>query len=336
MINRAVTLLLLGFGFLSAIPQVRVLSDLGSSITVEYMLDDYTIEPVEVNGEQCVRVTMPGIPTYLDRGYPELPMINRSIIIPDDGQMDFRIIDIEYETKAVGKVAPSKGNLYRNIDPATVAYEFGKIYQEDRFWPEPVIELSLPFILRDYRGLSIRFNTFAYNAMRQELKVVRRVVVEVFKAGAGGQNVLTLPRESLTREFINTYETVFMNFSSARYDSVSERAGRMVIICGDAFMSNMQSFKTWKRQKGINTKLVPISTIGKNGTSTKNFIQNEYNAGGLVWVLLVGDGNEVVPAVGTLGAANGADADPVYAYTAGRVFFLGIFVSRFRLRRGGA
>jgi hypothetical protein len=336
MMNRVVTLLLIGFGLLSALPQVRVLADLGSSVTVEFVLDDYKLEPVEVNGQQCVQVVVPGVPTYLDRGYPQLPMINRSIIIPDDGQMSFRIIDIEYETRIVGRVAPSKGNLYRNIDPASVAYEFGKIYQEDRFWPEPVIELSEPFILRDYRGLSIRFNAFAYNALRQELKVAKRVVIEVFKAASGGKNVLTVPRRSLTREFIDTYETVFMNFVSARYDSISERAGRMVIICADAFMSNMQAFKTWKRQKGIDTKLVPVSSIGNNATSIKNFIQNEYNAGNLVWVLLVGDGNEVVPAVGTVGSANGADADPVYAYTSGGDYYPDIFVSRFSSRGGTA
>ncbi|MCK4575043.1 hypothetical protein KAU34_01405, partial [candidate division WOR-3 bacterium] len=66
----------------------------------------------------------------------------------------------------------------------------------------------------------------------------------------------------------------------------------------------------------------------------KSFIQSEYDAGDLVWVLLVGDGNEVVPATGNMGGAAGKDADPVYAYTSGGAsdYYPDIFISRFSSR----
>ncbi|GAI39075.1 unnamed protein product, partial [marine sediment metagenome] len=164
----------------------------------------------------------------------------------------------------------------------------------------------------------------------------KRLVVEIYEMSKGGANIITKKKNSITREFANIYENIFLNFNQARYDSISEQAGRMVIICADAYMSNMQDFKEWKRMKGIETKMVPISAIGNTEPNIKAFIQDEYNAGDLVWVLLVGDGNEVVPATGTSGSASGADADPVYAYTAGGDYYPDIFVSRFSSRSGNS
>jgi len=313
-------------------PEVKVISDRGSSITVEFKITDYDIEPISVEGKTCFRVILPGCPTYLEKGYPELPVINKSIIIPDDGLMSYRILAIEEETREIGLIIPSKGNLYRNVNPDEVPYTFGKIYDLNTIWPGEIVQLSEPFILRDYRGLSIRFNPFRYNPKTGELKVIKKLVVEVYEAGKGGINVLDKPRGAITREFLDIYETVFINFNETRYDSITERAGRMLIITADAYINNMQSFKTWKRQKGIQTKMVRISTIGNTPTNIKNYIQQEYNAGGLVWVLLVGDGNEVVPGVGTIGSAQGADADPVYAYTAGSDYYPDIFIARFSSR----
>ena len=317
-------------------PGITVLQDNGASVILEFTLGDYELEPVAVDGRECARVVLPGQVTFLAPGMPELPTVARNIIVPDDGEMAFRVIDVEYETRAVATVVPSKGNLYRNVDPSTVPYTFAKFYGEDRWWPVPSVELYEPFIMRDYRGVTVRYNPFQYNPVRGELRVCRRLVVEVYRAASGGVNVLAQPRRVVTREFANLYESVFLNFGAVRYDSVSERAGRMVVISADAYLANMVPFVEWKRRKGIETKLVAVSSVGNNQTAIKNFIQAEYNAGDLVWVLLVGDGNEVVPALGTSGAATGQDADPVYAYTAGADYYADIFVSRFSSRSGNA
>ena len=317
-------------------PAIKVIQDNGSSITIEFELQGYEIERIDVNGITCSRIKLPGQVTFLEKGLPELPTIARNIIIPDDALMDYRIVDVDYEIKTVETIVPSKGSFSRNIDPNTIPYTFDKFYQTDSWWPKNTIEIYEPFILRDYRGLTVRFNPFQYNPAKNELKIVKRLVVEIYEMSKGGANIITKKKDSITREFANIYENIFLNFNQARYDSISEQAGRMVIICADAYMSNMQDFKEWKRMKGIETKMVPISSIGNTEPNIKTYIQNEYDAGDLVWVLLVGDGNEVVPATGTVGWAAGEDADPVYAYTAGSDYYPDIFISRFSSRSGNS
>ncbi len=311
-------------------------TDLGSRIIVSFQLNVYDIGDVSINNMTCSRISIPGQVTFLEEGFPELPTIARNIIIPDDALMDYRILDVEYETQKVSPIVPSKGNLSRNIDPDDIPYTFSAVYETDAWWPTHTIEIYEPFILRDYRGMSVRFNPFQYNPTTDELRIARRVVVELYAKAQGGANVITSKKQSVTREFASIYDEIFLNFGETRYDSLSERAGRMVIITADAYINNLDDFKEWKRMKGIETKVVPISSIGNNTTAIANFIQNEYDAGDLVWVLLVGDGNEVIPGVGTIGTAYGKDADPVYAYTAGSDYYPDIFISRFSSRSGNA
>ena len=76
-------------------------------------------------------------------------------------------------------VAPSKGNLYRNVDPATVPYEFGGAYSADAFFPKKVAELRTPFVYRDFRGQTVDFHPVQYNAVTGVLRVYTSVEVRV-------------------------------------------------------------------------------------------------------------------------------------------------------------
>ncbi|UCG30048.1 MAG: hypothetical protein JSV53_11210, partial [candidate division WOR-3 bacterium] len=338
---RVLTLIVLGalsssYAASAALPEITVLQDRPSSTTIEFELQGYEIESVDADGIPCWRITLPGQVTFLEKGFPELPTIARNIIIPDDAVMSARIIDIEYETREVGTILPSKGSISRSVDPNTIPYTFDNVYETDRWWPTNTIELNEPFILRDYRGITIRFNPFQYNPAKGELKIITRVVVEVYETGKGGKNIITKKRDTINREFVNIYESIFLNFSEARYDSISEQAGRMLIITADAYNANMQPFIDWKMRKGIYTKMLNVSSIGNNETAIKNRIQAEYDSTDLVWVLFVGDGNEVVPGTGTVGWAAGEDADPVYAYTDGSDYYPDLFISRFSSRSGNA
>ncbi|MEO0092413.1 MAG: C25 family cysteine peptidase, partial [candidate division WOR-3 bacterium] len=317
--------------FNSFVPTARVLQDNDFSTTIEFNLPDYSLEHVWVDGKLYDRVVLPGAVTYLDKGYPELPRLYRSIIIDDIGEYGYRIVDARYETFKVNPILPSKGNLTRDINPDLVPYEFSSFYSEDKWFPENLIDISEPFIIRDYRGLTLHFNPFQYNPQRGELRVCQNIVVEVFKTGTQGKNIKIRSQNSIkvTREFQEIYENFFLNFSSTRYDSVLERAGRMVIIAANQYYNNMLPFVRWKRMKGIPTKLVryPQET-GSGYQAIKNFLQSEYNLGGLVWILIVGDAGDVPPSP-TVGISVNDISDPVYTYLEGNDYYPDAFVSRF-------
>ena len=336
--SRVIILLLLLCGTASAVwapvsavvpsaGQVAVLQDGGSSTTLSFDFPGYDQEEVDADGTRCVRVSVPGMAPTLVKGEPELPIWTESMIIPDQGVVSLRVVESQWEEIPSLPVLPSKGNLYRTIDPATVPYEFGSAYAAGRWVPDAEVQLSEPFILRDYRGVTIRVHPVQYNGERGMLRVLRRMVVEVRTEGTGGTNVIVRRATGTAREFQRMYEGIFVNLRD-RSHPMNEHAGRMLIIAGDAYYDGMAEFVTWKREKGIETKLVRYSEIGGSGsTAVKTYIQNEYNTLGVVFVLLVGD-LEHIPSP----TYAGGEADPTYALLAGSDVYPDAFVSRFSVQ----
>ena len=69
----------------------------------------------------------------------------------------YNIVEQKYESYSM-KVAPSKGLLMRGDDQEGVEYTFGQIYKEDKFYPENMLEVGEPYLIRDLRGVRINFS----------------------------------------------------------------------------------------------------------------------------------------------------------------------------------
>ncbi|OYD17005.1 hypothetical protein CH333_02180, partial [candidate division WOR-3 bacterium JGI_Cruoil_03_44_89] len=309
---------------------VDVLQDRGDLVRLQFTLPEYRIDNVSIEGGEYSMVTLPGVVTFLERGYPELPRFSRSLVIPDAGTPALKIIDVEYEVVKINPVLPSKGNLPRTVDPDTIPYEFSDFYATDNWFPEEFVVLHTPFIMRDVRGVTVQVNPFLYNPGQGVLKILKRAVIEVSVSGYIGENVKVRKADGKwSREFSDIYKDMFINFKGTRYDTLEEMAGKMLIISKDSYCDAMQTLVEWKKMKGIPVELVPKSEAGANANQIKNFIQTEYDTSNLVWILLVGDAADVPPAVGMHGSASGNAADPVYTYLEGDDYYPDAFISRF-------
>ena len=61
----------------------------------------------------------------LNLGEPELIKFTSNIQLPKTGISDFKIIDSKYSVIDSINIIPSKGNLYRNIDPDLIPFNKG-------------------------------------------------------------------------------------------------------------------------------------------------------------------------------------------------------------------
>ncbi len=320
-------------------PEITILEDGPEGTTIDFQIPGYYLDTLYIEGEPYSVVSLPKRINYLNEGWPALPKLTESIIIPDDARMDYQILQTEYEGREVLPVVPSKGNLPRSVNPDTIPYTFGDFYQTDTWWPEELVGLSQPFILRDFRGITLQFNPFQHNAVQESLRVCKHLVVKVYPDGPGEVNVKTRPRNSISKEFSDIYANFFLNFSDAEWDTIAE-AGRMLIIAADDFYNNMLPLVDWKMRKGIETELVRCSDVGLTREAIKAYIQAKYDTEGLTFVLLVGDGDpEDVPITSVPYDTGTADvfpppdtnvvADPVYTYLEGDDWYPDAFISRF-------
>jgi len=306
---------------------VRVVDSNSEATVLEYELGSFSREPVEIDGETFYTIDLAGESPIMEKGSPELPNICRSIVIPDDAEMAVRVVSSHYVEFPGIPVAPSKGILTRDIDPATVAYSFGSAYASDEWYPSGLAYVREPYIMRDIRGLVVVVNPFQYNPATQTLRVYDRVTVEVTEIGPGRVNVLTHRPATMNTEFRKIYERHFLNFDEgtrSRYPSVEE-AGNMLVICYDdaGFLAAMQPLVDWKNQMGVPCEMVTVTDAGGTANGIDSYITQYYNDNDLTYVLLVGDADEVP----TLTAAGGA-SDPSYSTITGDAY-PDLFVGRF-------
>ncbi|MFA6949819.1 MAG: C25 family cysteine peptidase [Lentimicrobiaceae bacterium] len=304
----------------------------GSVITFE--LGGYNINPVQTPRGEAFTISIDGATPILEEGMPDLPKITRSLIIPDHANMEATVISSKYIDYPFMDVAPSKGNLTRNINPDDVPYTYGAAYETDEFYPKQIASLREPYILRDYRGQTVVVNPFAYNPVTKTLRVYYQITVEVKANGISSQNVLT-PKQgdrAVSIDFKQIYDKHFLNSdNSSRYTPLEEQ-GKMLIISYGDFMDEMQPFVDWKRTIGIPVEIVDVSTIGANSTAIKNYVAQYYNDNGLTYLLLVGDQAQI-PTV-TSGSNLGGPSDHAYAYISGDDHYPEIFVGRFSAETG--
>ncbi|MDP8221093.1 MAG: C25 family cysteine peptidase [Candidatus Stygibacter frigidus] len=303
---------------------ITVIDETAGNTVLEYNCGSFKTGDVTIDGEIWNQVILAGESVWQQVGAPGLPQLKREVIIPGNSAMAVEVIASEYIDMKM-KVAPSKGILSREIDPADIDYIFGETYSEDEYFPQMLTSLGNPYIFRDYRGVSVKINPFQYNGVTGNLRVYTHLELRVVASGSSNENIKSEEPSAINHEFAKLYERHFINYGSDRYNVIEEQAGRMVIISYGDFIDEMQPFVDWKNQKGIATTIVDVNTIGNNSTSIQNFISSEYDADdGLVWVLLVGDNAQVASKL-----YSGAGGDPQYSYLEGNDNYSEIFIGRF-------
>jgi len=306
---------------------VEIIESTPERTIIEYALGSFTRDRVIIDGEAYDTVSLGGESKTLERGFPALPDVSRSIIIPDDAEMSVRVVSSHHVDLDGFRVAPSKGKILRNVDPRTVAYAFDPIYESGDWYPSQLAAGREPYIMRDHRGMVVVVSPFQHNPASRTLRVYDRLTVEVAPAGPGRANVLERRTERpVNTEFRKIYERHFLNFEQAsrvRYTSVDEIGDMLVIAHGD-FMTAMQPLVEWKNQMGVACEMVSVADAGGSSGAIQTYIQNYYDTHGLTYVLLVGDGAEVPTPY-----AAGGSSDPTYSLVAGGDSYPDIFVGRF-------
>lgn len=303
----------------------------GSNNVLSYTMNGFEAQELFIDGEVHYSFTIPQEAVSSEKGYPELPMIARSIIIPDDQMMEITVTNTDYIEYTSVSIPPSKGYLCRteHPNPSLIPYEFGDVYNVDSFYPENIASLREPYILRDFRGQVVEIYPFQYNPVRNLLRVHTEITVEIKPVGVGDINIFhrTEPITTIQRDFARIYERQFVNYDDViqglRYDPVEEE-GNMLVISPPVFAELMDPLVDWKNNRGLPTELVTTDETGTTTASISNYIEDYYHDEGLTYVLLVGNEDYIPTPI----AFNHA-SDPSYSFIVGSDLYPDIFVGRF-------
>lgn len=304
-------------------PQVMQ-SDITSS-TVKLTLNGFYLNEVSTSKGTAYVLSSPGSSPMLKEGAPDLPLFSASVVIPDQGQMTMQVINSHFVEYPNVELAPSKGNVKRDVDIVDVPYRYGKEYQVDAFYPSAISGSRTPHIFRDYRGQTILFQPFQYNPITKVLRVYTEMTVKLtHDATRIGSNELVRahPLTQLDANFASLYKGHFGNFPSVQYVPLTE-TGKMLVICPSGWQSIIQPLVDWKIRKGIEVEVVDVLTAGGSAVAIQAFIAGKFNSTGIAYVLLVGDAPQL-PCL----YAQGGPSDPSMGYVLGSDSYPEVMVGR--------
>lgn len=296
---------------------------------ISVQIPGFNLIPLQTPRGEAFSIQVDGTTPLLEKGMPDLPKVTTSLLIPDQANMEIRIVSSSYVDYPFMEIAPSKGNFTRDIDPATVAYTYSSIYSRDAFFPESQAWLRQPYIFRDYRGQALVINPFVYNAVTKTLRVYYQMELEVYANGISTTNVRSASTASegiIDADFSKVYSRHFLNYNNGSRYTPLEEQGNMLIISHGPFMDAMEDFVAWKKTIGVPVEMVDVSAIGVNSAAIKAFVADYYATNGLTFLLLVGDHAQVP----TITSGNlGGPSDPAYGYLEGNDHYAEVFVGRF-------
>lgn len=307
---------------------VEVLSSDATTTRLKFSVDGFQSKTVQTpNGPALVIYLENGTP-LLKAGAPDLPKLTASIVIDDVKNTIVSVESFSFTDYDNVEVAPSKGNLYRNVDPATVPYTYGDLYQQDAFFPADLVNAREPFIFRDFRGQTIVVHPVQYNPVAKKLRVYEELVIKVKTLDGVGLNPLYRSQASIAvnPDFQQLYKNRFLNLNQVedRYEQLSE-LGNMLVVSHGEYLPTLEPLIEWKKQKGIPVEVVDMATIGSSAADLQAFVADYYATNGLTYLLLVGD-EHTVP---TLQTSSNNACDMCYGYQLGDDHYAELFVGRF-------
>ncbi len=173
--------ILLSFSFnYYSINDVKLIKEENNTISLSLDFDDYQLKSIGLidGNEHFIIAADNTVPSLVDEA-PNLPSITASIQLFEQGATHINITEALYTDYQNIEIAPSKGNLYRNIDPASLPYIKGAVYNNNAFYPKNIAFLRDPFVFRSVRGQVVKFTPFQYNPVTKVLRVYHKIEVEV-------------------------------------------------------------------------------------------------------------------------------------------------------------
>lgn len=236
-------------------PEIEVTAHSQFNTLIEMNLPGIHVSEQIINERKYSFIEIPGEYTFLsDVGKPGLPTMEKWIAVPDNKNVELKIISYTCDTLKAYIPAPFQDRF--RFKEFMIDEDF---YEQDMNYPPEIAMMSTPGILRDYRFVILTFQPVVYNPAKEEIYVYHNIFVELNYSGISTTNVLERTRPYTSYAFEPIYKHLFINYDFIRSDSVAR--GTYLIITADALNATIQPLADWRNREGRRVKVVNISDV---------------------------------------------------------------------------
>ncbi|MCF7919929.1 MAG: hypothetical protein K9N06_08445 [Candidatus Cloacimonetes bacterium] len=298
----------------------------GSQLSVTGDAGELFTSELNVGLGNFTKLTMDGYQQGAALGEPDLPHYTRMVALPQRG--NWRIADICYESRELTLDSPVVPSGWEDLESFSG-------YRGNTWYPEEIVTISSPGIMRDNRFSQISVAAVQYNPGLGRLRIIENLDLELTLDESDPENPYEGRELPPSPAFTKLAEDLIFGFDGQRNDN--DYAGNLLIICRSSVQSYVEVLAEWKRQLGYRAEIRNTSQTGSSNNSIKNYIQNAYNNWDYPpdYVLLIGDvtGNYSIPAFyceGYMYATAVTDHD--YALLQGTDYFPDVLLGRISIQ----
>ena len=270
-------------------PTVEVLSSNSTSTVLRIIIPGMNTEEKTVEGTTYKELRFLDRATMLDIGDPELPAVREFIAIPATADVTVSIID---NSEIIGL---SDYNVYPFQTPLAEGEEAGPFdknetrYVTDSFYPEEMIEVGEPEIMKDLRIVTLSVFPILFNPVTDSLRVYWDLTIELNYNGRNERNILTNQRDEISPASHRLYEKLISNYDFLNL-TVRNLPSDYLIITPQEYFVEMQPFADWKNKSGMQTHIA-VMPSACDMTCVKDTISSYYPD--IDFVLIVGDEDDI-------------------------------------------
>ncbi len=266
--------------------RLELKSSTPTEVELGFQLNELRAQEVVTQNDRFQRFEIEDEPSIGPEGWPDLPSINRMVLIPAQSGVELRIkhlsTHIEEDVNIYPRQVPLEGdeNYAVNFDGTPVNLVCSdEAVNFEGFWPPEVATLGRPAIMRGYRMVTVSIHPMRWNRQTRQLEVVDEIDIELdFTTDANRVNLVENRGRNLYSEAVfNMVSDMVMNPPEPPRD-MGVRNGSIVYVMKqwDAVENSLQPLIEWRRQMGWTVDVIRVAN-NAGGQAIKNAIQEAYD-----------------------------------------------------------
>ena len=211
------------------VPTRELVSDRDGSTVIDITIPGLEIGHRVHQGISYQQVSLPYGGIIHEVGKPCLPLVTELVAIPDQGEVQVRVLDIQTTTIPDVNVYPFLEPPHRDgkySEPELVFDE--EIYQSRKPFPLDWVRVLSPVIWRDLRLTPVVVQPVRWNPETKELTVATNLRIAVETTGTGGTSVKDRRSSTVSSRYATMYADRVINWNSSGLDLSGE--GSLLII----------------------------------------------------------------------------------------------------------
>ena len=251
---------------------VTLIRDNPSSTHLNIKISEFTHDKVNIAGRVYDKFTIGDELTLSQDGYPDLPCLSRTVLIPP--QSGVRLSTNLINSRIEEGISPLPASASGNLEGYKDAPEYLK---HDGFWPPEPVVIGKPAIMRGCRVVNVTLFPFQYNRSTGQMRINEELDFELTYEGIG-QNIVADPGRNVRSAMFNRVigSMVENPPSPSRDDPVN--GGSVVYVTGDwnSVVERLEPLLEWRRRMGWTAEIIRVDEAG-DYDHVKAAVQDAYD-----------------------------------------------------------